>query len=48
MVSFAPGRSPISGQVSEWLKEPVSKTGIPVRVSRVRIPPCPLQYREPS
>ena len=30
------------GQVSEWLKEPVSKTGIPVRVSRVRIPPCPL------
>jgi hypothetical protein len=28
--------------VSEWLKEPVSKTGIPVRVSRVRIPPCPL------
>ncbi len=29
------------GQVSEWLKEPVSKTGIPARVSRVRIPPCP-------
>lgn len=31
------------GQVSEWLKEPVSKTGIPARVSRVRIPPCPLR-----
>ena len=30
------------GQVSEWLKEPVSKTGIPARVSRVRIPPCPF------
>ena len=29
------------GQVSEWLKEPVSKTGIPATVSRVRIPPCP-------
>lgn len=28
--------------MSEWLKEPVSKTGKPVRVSRVRIPPCPL------
>jgi hypothetical protein len=28
--------------VSEWLKEPVSKTGIPVRVSWVRIPPCPF------
>src|SRR5262245_54306287 len=30
------------GQVSEWLKEPVSKTGIPATVSWVRIPPCPL------
>ncbi len=28
--------------MSEWLKEPVSKTGKPARVSRVRIPPCPL------
>ena len=28
--------------MSEWLKEPVSKTGIPARVSRVRIPPCPF------
>jgi ADP-ribosylglycohydrolase len=27
--------------VSEWLKEPVSKTGIPATVSWVRIPPCP-------
>ena len=25
----------------EWLKPPVSKTGIPARVSRVRIPPSP-------
>ncbi len=30
-----------AGQVSEWLKEPVSKTGKPATVSRVRIPPCP-------
>ena len=29
--------------MSEWLKEPVSKTGVPVRVPWVRIPPCPLQ-----
>ena len=28
--------------MSEWLKEPVSKTGRLVRVSRVRIPPSPL------
>ena len=33
---------PQPGQVSEWLKEPVSKTGIPARVSWVRIPPCPF------
>ena len=31
------------GQVAEWLKAPVSKTGIPVNpVSRVRISPCPF------
>ncbi len=30
------------GQVAEWLKAPVSKTGVPARVSRVRISPCPL------
>jgi ADP-ribosylglycohydrolase len=35
---------PQSGQVSEWLKEPVSKTGIPATVSWVRIPPCPLPH----
>ena len=29
------------GEVSEWLKEPVSKTGGPVWVSWVRIPPSP-------
>jgi ADP-ribosylglycohydrolase len=33
---------PVPGQVSEWLKEPVSKTGIPATVSWVRIPPCPF------
>jgi hypothetical protein len=32
--------------VSEWLKEPVSKTGIPARVSWVRIPPCPFEINE--
>ncbi len=30
------------GEVSEWLIEPVSKTGVPVRVPRVRIPPSPM------
>ncbi len=30
------------GEVSEWLIEPVSKTGVPVRVPRVRIPPSPI------
>ena len=29
------------GQVAEWLKAPVSKTGAPATVSRVRISPCP-------
>src|SRR5207237_5932894 len=29
------------GQVGERLKPPVSKTGMPARASRVRIPPCP-------
>jgi acyl-CoA thioester hydrolase len=33
----------LQGEVSEWLKEPVSKTGIPAMVSRVRIPPSPYQ-----
>ena len=27
--------------MAEWLKAPVSKTGIPATVSRVRISPCP-------
>ena len=31
-----------SGQVAERLKAPVSKTGMPVTVSWVQIPPCPL------
>src|SRR4026209_1627779 len=33
----------LPGQVSEWLKEPVSKTGVPATVPWVRIPPCPSQ-----
>ena len=32
------------GQVAEWLKAPVSKTGIPATVSWVRIPPCPPPF----
>ena len=32
------------GEVSEWLKEPVSKTGEVLRPSRVRIPPSPLPF----
>src|SRR4029079_16498869 len=32
-----------SGQVAEWLKAPPWKGGIPARVSRVRIPPCPCR-----
>ena len=30
------------GRVAEWFKAPVLKTGVPARVSWVRIPPCPL------
>jgi hypothetical protein len=30
-----------SGEVAEWLMAPVLKTGIPERVSGVRIPPSP-------
>ena len=32
------------GEVSEWLKEPVSKTGVPLGVPRVRIPPSPVDF----
>ncbi len=32
-----------SGEVTEWPNVPVSKTGVPARVPRVRIPPSPLQ-----
>ena len=32
----------LTGEVAEWLKAPVSKTGIPLAVSRVRIPASPL------
>jgi hypothetical protein len=37
------------GEVAEWLMAPVLKTGIPERVSGVRIPPSPpyiLECRE--
>jgi integrase len=30
------------GEVAEWLNAPVSKTGLPARVARVRISPSPL------
>ena len=30
-----------SGQLAEWLKAPDSKSGVPARVSGVRIPRCP-------
>ena len=48
LIIFAP--NPLDhgpGQVSEWLKEPVSKTGKPATVSRVRIPPCPSKQCTP-
>ena len=31
----------VAGEVAEWLMAPVLKTGIPERVSGVRIPPSP-------
>ena len=33
------------GEVAEWLKAPLSKSGIPLRVSWVRIPPSPPHLR---
>jgi hypothetical protein len=39
----------VFGEVAEWLMAPVLKTGIPERVSGVRIPPSPprsLERRE--
>ena len=41
LLSFA-NWVPYSGEVSERLKEPVSKTGVPFGVPRVRIPPSPI------
>src|SRR6476620_5943520 len=35
-----------TGQVAEWLKAPVLKTGGPSRVSWVRIPPCPFPLHD--
>jgi hypothetical protein len=32
------------GRVAEWLMAPVLKTGVPERVSGVRIPPLPPFY----
>ena len=43
LCAYASSASSLLGQVSEWLKEPVSKTGVPVRVPWVRIPPCPFE-----
>ena len=34
----------LAGQVPEWLKGPVLKTGIGLRLSWVRIPPCPPEF----
>ena len=34
------------GEVPEWLIGPVSKTGVPYWVPRVRIPPSPLSVTE--
>ena len=34
----------LPGEVAERLKAPVSKTGIPERVSRVRTPPSPPKF----
>lgn len=36
------------GRVTEWLKVPVLKTGVPDRVPRVRIPPLPLSRNRTS
>src|SRR5215207_3752106 len=41
-----PGVRRATGQVAEWLKAPVLKTGGPSRVSWVRIPPCPLYHND--
>src|SRR5580658_5330280 len=40
----------IAGEVAEWLMAPVLKTGIPERVSGVRIPPSPpfLRFELPQ
>src|SRR5881628_1833033 len=42
------GRCSSPGQVGERLKPPVSKTGMPARASRVRIPPCPSPWESNS
>ncbi len=36
------------GEVTEWLKVPLSKSGIPARVSRVRISPSPPRKNDDS
>jgi hypothetical protein len=37
----------VPGEVAEWLMAPVLKTGIPERVSGVRIPPSPPDFPNP-
>jgi hypothetical protein len=41
-------RCDISGEVTERPNVPVSKTGVPATVPRVRIPPSPLSYVAPG
>jgi hypothetical protein len=38
----------VAGEVAEWLMAPVLKTGIPERVSGVRIPPSPPDLLRPA
>lgn len=41
MIEYAFSRKNSTGRVAEWLKAPVSKTGIGETQSRVQIPPLP-------
>ena len=40
-IEFFVAFSCVSGEVLERLNRPVSKTGVPLRVPRVQIPPSP-------
>ena len=41
VLTAACSKTVVAGEVAEWLMAPVLKTGIPERVSGVRIPPSP-------